>query len=191
MKRSILRYTIGILCSWLVVGACNPAAGAVTNLVSYGSFFFNPKVITIKVGDTIAWAKGAGTHTVLGTGSDPMCGGATLPCMHTFNIAGTYAYECTLPGHAANGMTGTVIVVSTTLAPARLTNAMRLANGQFQFTVLSTANHTNTIQTSTNLSNPTNWISLATTVPTTNVFTFTDTNASALRLRFYRVVEPP
>ena len=40
------------------------------------------------------------------------------------------------------------------------------------------------------LSSSTNWISLSTIIPSTNIFTFTDTNAGGLRLRFYRIVEP-
>jgi plastocyanin len=169
--------------------ACLPVRGATTN-VSYGSFFFNPKVVAIKVGDTVNWTGGTGTHTVDGTGADPICGGAALPCSHTFNTAGNFAYICTLPGHATAGMTGLVMVASAPPAPARLTNAMRLPNGQFQFTVVTTTNRTNIIQGSTNLAVATSWIGLSTNVPTTNTFTFTDTNAGPLRLRFYRVVEP-
>src|ERR1041384_7814638 len=81
------------------------AAGSTVTNVTYGSFFFSPKVVSIKVGDAVQW-NGAGSHTLLGTGSDPICGGASLPCSHTFNTAGTYTYQCTLPGHAAAGMTG-------------------------------------------------------------------------------------
>jgi len=190
--RVFLRLSKFVFLSASLAGsACFHAGAAVTHIVTYGSFFFNPKTITINVGDTVLWTNSSGTHTLLGTGSDPICSGAALPCGHTFNTPGTFAYECTVPGHAGLGMTGTVVVVSTTLAPARLTNAMRLPNGQFQFTIIGTANHTNTIQASTNLLNPTNWIALSTTVPATNTFTFTDSNAPALQLRFYRVVEPP
>src|SRR6266446_2338146 len=164
--------------------------GAVTN-VTYGSFFFSNSVVVINVGDTVVWTNGLGSHTVLGTGSDPICGGAFLPCAHTFNTAGTYLYECTQLGHAAAGMTGVVNVASASVAAALLTNAMRLANGQFRFTIISTANRANTIQASTNVSSSTNWISLSTMTPSTSTFTFTDTNAGGMTLRFYRVVEPP
>jgi plastocyanin len=167
--------------------------GAATTNVSYGSFFFNPKVVSIKVGDTVNWTGSAG-HTLLGTGSDPICGGGSLPCSHTFNTAGNFAYECTVPGHAGAGMTGLVVVASAVLPPplpATLTNAMRLSNGQFRFTVVTTTNRTNIIQASTNLTGPTSWVGINTNVPTTSTFTFTDSNAPALKLRFYRVVEPP
>src|SRR5437763_11920435 len=126
------------------LGTFLPNAAAISTNITYGSFFFVPRVVSINAGDTVVWTNGFGSHTVLGTGSDPICGGAFLPCSHTFNTPGTYVYECTVFGHAAQGMTGLVNVASAPLTPAVLTNAMRLANGQFQFTVISTANRTNT-----------------------------------------------
>jgi len=179
---------------YLILSCALPivAAGSTVTNVSYGAFFFNPKVVKITVGDTVQWS-GAGSHTLLGTGADTICGGTALPCMHTFNTAGTYAYHCTVLGHAAAGMTGMVIVASANLppTPASLTNATRLPNGQFRFTVLGTANRTNIVQASTDLSNPGGWTSLSTLVPATNSFTFTDTNAGGMQLRFYRVANPP
>ncbi len=192
-----IRFSVSDLRSSVLLGlACLASlrTSAATTNVSYGSFFFSPKVVAIKVGDTVNWTGGSGTHTVAGTGSDPICGGATLPCSHTFNTAGNFAYQCTLPGHAGAGMTGLVMVASAPPpppTPATLTNAMRLSNGQFRFTVITTTNRTNIIQASTNLLGSTNWIGINTNVPTTNTFSFTDTNAPGLRLRFYRVVEPP
>ena len=137
-------------------------AGAVTTNVSYGSFFFSPKVVKINVGDTVCWCSGGAGHTLRGTGSDPICSGASLPCSHTFNSAGNFAYECTVSGHAALGMTGLVMVVKPPPSPALLTNMMRLPNGQFQFKIVTTANHTNIVQASTNLSFASNWISINT-----------------------------
>src|SRR5437773_1591152 len=49
---------------------------AITTNVTYGSFFFVPRVVSINAGDTVVWTNGFGSHTVLGTGSDPICGGA-------------------------------------------------------------------------------------------------------------------
>jgi plastocyanin len=173
----------------LISAGSRPALAATTN-VSYGSYYFSPSVVQINVGDTVTWTNGLGSHTVQGTGSDPMCGGAYLPCSHTFNTPGTYPYECRLLYHASYGMTGTIIVVAPPPVPALLTNAMWLTNGHFSFTIISTANRTNILQASTNLSDPTNWISLSIMLPSTNTFIFTDTNAGGLPLRFYRVVEP-
>jgi plastocyanin len=109
------------LCRAIAVGvlaAClffltNPAPAAIIN-VSYGDFFFDPAVVTINVGDTINWSTNTGgdTHTLLGTGADPICGGNLLPCSYTFDTAGTFPYECTIPGHAEAGMTGVIIVMN-------------------------------------------------------------------------------
>src|SRR5438034_785284 len=105
--------------SYLVALAVVLAAGlnvrAATNQVGFGSFFFNPKNITINVGDTVLWksSPGGGDHTVTGTGSDPICGNASLlTCSHKFDTPGTFPYQCILPGHAAAGMTGTITAVS-------------------------------------------------------------------------------
>ena len=180
-----------LLLSLWFLGTYLPSPAAIITNVTYGSFFFVPRVVSINAGDTVVWTNGFGSHTVLGTGSDPICGGASLPCSHTFSTPGTYVYECTVLGHAAQGMTGVVNVAAAPLTPAVLTNAMRLANGQFQFTIISTANRANTIQASTNVSTSTNWISLSTITPGNSTFTFTDTNAAGMALRFYRVVESP
>jgi len=179
-------------CLFLFPFMVSATAPAATTNVTYASFSFTPKTVQIKVGDTVSWV-GSGFHTLLGTGADPICGGAQLPCGHTFNTPGTYTYQCTVAGHAAAGMTGVVIVASVPVppTPALLTNLTRLTNGQFRFTVITTANHTNIIQGSTNVARATNWVSLSTNFPTTNTFVFTDTNNAGLRLRFYRVVEPP
>ena len=141
---------------------CAATAPAATTNVTYGSFFFSPSVVTIRAGDTVTWSGGLGSHTVAGTGSDPICGGAFLPCMHTFNVPGTFTYQCNLLGHAAAGMTGAVVVVGVTITPAVLTNVTRLPNGDFRFTVKSTANQTNVIQASTNLT-ANNWVPISTT----------------------------
>ena len=180
-----------LLLSLWFLGTYLPSPAAIITNVTYGSFFFVPRVVSINAGDTVVSTNGFGSHTVLGTGSDPICGGAFLPCSHTFSTPGTYFYECTVVGHAAQGMTGVVNVASAPLTPAVLTNAMRLANGQFQFTIISTANRANTIQASTDISASTNWISLSTITPDKSTFTFTDSNATGMALRFYRVVESP
>ena len=93
---------------------------AVTNTVSFGSFFYNPNNLTINVGDTVVWESGStfASHTITGTGADPICGSGTVAsCSHTFDVPGSYPYECILPGHAAFGMTGMVVVVSTSNLP--------------------------------------------------------------------------
>jgi len=183
-----MRCTLALLLGLITAQSTNAA----TTNVSFGSFFFNPSVVTIQVGDTITWNNLGGTHTVTGTGADPICGpGLVNPsCSHTFLVAGSYPYVCAVPGHASSGMTGLVNVVSAPVVPATLTNPLALPDGNFQFTVLSTANRTNIVQASTNTAEVSTWSPIATIVPATNQFLFTDSNANTLPLRFYRVVQP-
>jgi hypothetical protein len=59
-------------------------------------------------------------------------------------------------------------------------------NGSFVFTVnYAVADTTNYVQVNTNLSSGA-WQTIATIVPTTNSFTFTDSNAGKSQQRFYR-----
>ena len=175
--------------------ACWPVAAA-TQTVHFGYPYYQPNDLTIHPGDTVEWVHDPDgfSHTVTGTGSEPLCGVGTVPvsCSHTFADTGTFPYKCIIDGHAAAGMTGVVRVVSmpVTAVAAVLTNAVALANGNFQFTVQSTANVTNLIQATTNVASATNWVLVGTITPTNRVFTFTDTNASQFGLRLYRVVEP-
>src|SRR5439155_9146378 len=94
---------------------------AATHTVTFGSFFFNPNSLTINAGDTVVWTGSA--HTVTGTGSDPICGNATVSgsCSRTFTTPGTYPYICILDSHAALGMTGTVIVQTSANTPPSVT----------------------------------------------------------------------
>ena len=174
-------------------GAAESARSATTNVL-FGDFFFNPSVLTINAGDTVVWTNTSfSQHTVSGTGTDPICGGGTVGsgCSHTFNVPGTYPYQCNVIGHAGAGMTGVVHVVSAPVppSPAVLTNMTILSNGFSQFEVISTAMHTNLVQASTNLA-VSNWTTISTVVPSTNFFIVTDSNAPGLQLRFYRVVQP-
>lgn len=166
------------------------AVFAATTNVSFGSFFFAPKSVTINVGDTVIWTNASfAFHTVTGTGADPVCGPGSVPvsCSHTFTQPGTFPYVCTVFGHAAAGMTGVVIVVQAPITPATLSSPMRLPDGPFAFTVTTSANRTNVVETSTNFSN---WIAIGTNVPTSNSFNFTDTNGGSFSRRFYRVSQP-
>lgn len=166
------------------------SASAATNYVAYGNFYFHPSNLTIHVGDTVIWTNaGSGSHTVTGlTTGEPLCGGSAVnACTNTFNIAGTFLYQCNF--HYFLGMTGVVNVVGAPLSPGILTNGY-WTNGNFVFKVLSPANQTNIVQAATNLAGSANWVPLDTNVPAGNTFTFTDTNATQFRHRFYRVVAP-
>lgn len=195
MQPSSVSRKVLLLASALLFVLFRYAVVAATTNVSFGAFFFNPRIVTISEGDTIVWTLAPGQiadHTVTGTGSDAICGPGIIGngCQHTFPTAGAFPYRCATFGHAGAGMTGLVQVVRAAVpAPALLTNLVRLPDGQFRFTVRTTANHTNIIQASTNPV-PSNWLPIGTVVPGTSSFVFTDSNAPGFRLRFYRVVEP-
>src|SRR6266404_2257773 len=99
-----------LLVAAAMVGAAEKI-GAATNHVAFGNFSFNPKSLTINVGDTVVWSNQGGSHSVTGTGSDPICGNSIgiATCTHTFATAGTFPYVC-IP-HQGIGMTGVVVVV--------------------------------------------------------------------------------
>src|SRR5258708_5241143 len=90
------------------------AALAATTNVSFGFYFFSPNNLTINVGDTVIWNAVPGSqnqHTVTGTNAEVLCmGSAVTTCTHTFMNPGTFGYECIVPGHAAAGMVGRVVV---------------------------------------------------------------------------------
>ena len=89
--------------------ACH-CAYATTFNVTFGSFFFSPNNLTINVGDTVTWTGQAG-HTVTGTNAETLCGSSSVTtCTHTFMNPGTFGYECIVPGHAAAGMVGRLVV---------------------------------------------------------------------------------
>ena len=167
------------------------SAAAVTNYVAFGNFYFNPKVLTNHVGDTVIWTNAGGFHTVTGgSTNEPLCGctsGTIQAFTNTFTIPGIFPYYCYY--HRSLGMTGEVVVVGAPPVPGLLTNGY-WTNGDFVFSVLGTANQTNVVQAAANLAGASNWVSLDTNVPATNVFIFTDTNAARFPRRFYRVVEP-
>ncbi len=175
-------------------GMMGVSAQAATTNVLFDSLYFAPNAITIHEGDMVMWTNVGffSAHTVTGTGSDAICGSGPVPstCSHTFNAAGAYPYICAFPGHAAAGMTGVVYVVKATLPVPRLAASAPLINGQFQFTVTGAGTQTNQVQATTNILGGTNWTTLATFVPTNSTYSFTDSNAPAFKLRFYRVVEP-
>jgi hypothetical protein len=72
--------------------------------------------------------------------------------------------------------------------PASFFNSIsRATNGTVTLLIANTTNLLLTLQTSTNL---TDWTTLATPTPTVSPYTFTDTNASAEAVRFYRAFYP-
>ena len=110
-----------------------PTPAATTNVV-FQNFTFNPATVTIQVGDTVVWTNAGGVHTVTGLGAEAFCGPAAIPvsCSTTFMTAGTYPYQCNF--HQAQGMVGSVIVVS-----ASGTNGPPATNDLV--TIISPTNH--------------------------------------------------
>lgn len=186
LKTSLLAAAIGLAGAHGILAA--------TKTVTFDAFYFNPSTVNIKAGDTVIWSNaGVGSHTVTGTGADPICGSGSVGtgCSHTFTTPGNYPYVCAVPGHTSFGMTGLVVVTAAPppATPALLTNMTVLPNGLSQFDVFSTAQRTNLVQATTNLASS-NWTTISTVVPATTNFTVTDSNAPAFQLRFYRVVQP-
>jgi hypothetical protein len=62
--------------------------------------------------------------------------------------------------------------------------------GGFTFTVQANAAQTMLIQATTNMADPTAWVTIATNPPGSSVFSFTDTNSAQYPVRFYRTVAP-
>ncbi|MDB4682461.1 T9SS type A sorting domain-containing protein [Crocinitomicaceae bacterium] len=100
---------------------------AVAHVVNAGSFYYSPSALTITAGDTVYWVNDGGTHnvnfatnTVTGDPYNNPESFVSSPTgdielySHVFNTAGTYQYDCSVGSHAANGMTGTIIVLENT-----------------------------------------------------------------------------
>ena len=97
---------------------------AVAHVVNAGSFYYSPSALTITAGDTVYWVNDGGTHNVnFATNTvtgDPYNNPESFVSSPTgdielysyvFNTAGTYQYDCSVGSHAANGMSGTIIVL--------------------------------------------------------------------------------
>ena len=98
-------------------------------LVQSFSFAYDPDIITINIGETVAWINTQGYHDVNGeinsiTGENfnnpedfylpPISGSSsnnTCIGYYTFTIPGTYYYDCSIGSHAMNGMTGIINVI--------------------------------------------------------------------------------
>ncbi len=95
--------------------------------VEVGGFYYSPQELNINIGDTVNWINVGGNHNVnfdinslTGTSfgnpiylvnqSLPVSGVGFMGSI-VFNEAGTFNYDCSVGYHAANGQTGTVVVV--------------------------------------------------------------------------------
>ncbi len=98
----------------------------ITHTVFAGNFYYDPPNITINIGEQIRWINDGGLHDVNGeintvtnlpfnnpevfNSSSTSIVGAEI-YKHTFNTPGFYNYDCSVGGHAINGMVGTITVL--------------------------------------------------------------------------------
>ncbi|MAZ30458.1 MAG: hypothetical protein CMP57_00005, partial [Flavobacteriales bacterium] len=105
-------------------------AQTVHNVVVGPGFTYTPETLSITVGDIVTWTSQGGTHDVnfasnsitgdsFGNPSEvtslPIQGAGEMGSI-TFDVAGSYYYDCSVGQHAANGMVGSVTV---TVEPER------------------------------------------------------------------------
>lgn len=151
---------------------------------------FAPATLTINAGDAVTWVNqdDVDTHTSYSSPasaelwqSPDLAFGETYS--RTFNNAGTFPYR-DRDWYPA-GMTGTITVNN--VVPPTLSSPTRPNNSRFQFTISGTAGKTYIIECSGNL---TNWSAIATNIAPSNVFNYTNSNATNLT-QFYRVKQAP
>ena len=120
--------------------------------VEASSFMYAPMSLTIEQGQSVAFVNNQGLHDVNGvtntiTGEpfnnptefslNAISGDAEGACMGivTFDVAGTYNYDCSIGNHAEQGMVGTIIV-----NPAPVTTTIwDIVEGSPDHTYLETA----------------------------------------------------
>ena len=125
----LLFTSLSCLVTTISFAQINPCEIDDATVVQSFSFAYDPNILTINVGETVAWINTQGYHDVngdinsitgetfnnpvnfylppiSGSSSDPTCIG-----YYTFTIPGTYNYDCSIGSHAANGMIGTINVI--------------------------------------------------------------------------------
>jgi len=114
-----------ILLSLLTILLTQFTISQTNHTINAGSFYFSPSSLTINQGDIVTWINDGGLHDVNGAinsiTDEPFNNpesfdspstsevGAVI-YTHTFNIAGTYNYDCSVGLHAQNGMVGQITV---------------------------------------------------------------------------------
>ena len=95
-------------------------------------------------------------------------------------------------GGNVSGFAPGIYAVNPVPAAARLGSGAPAANGGFQLTASEGGSVLQSvlIQATTNPADPGSWVQIGSLLPTTNPFTFTDTNAAQYPMRFYRLVAP-
>lgn len=120
----IIAFLIGILSS------CENESEDSNNInadytVFTGNYYYDPQNLTINVGQTVRWVNDGGHHDVNGEinslnnepfnnpevfNSDATSEVGAVIFTYTFQTPGVYNYDCSVGGHALNGMTGIVTV---------------------------------------------------------------------------------
>lgn len=107
---------IALLALFALLPVAWAAPRAATQNVTIKDNLFDPKTITVNVGDTVMWMdQGQNEHTVTADNGSFESGdlkvGEKTSFSFTFAKAGTFAYHCKYHGGAGGkGMSGTVVV---------------------------------------------------------------------------------
>tara|TARA_Y100001933_G_C18724331_1_gene448853 strand:+ start:180 stop:569 length:390 start_codon:yes stop_codon:yes gene_type:complete len=120
----IITFLIGILSSCENDTVNNNNVNA-DYTVFAGNYYYDPQNLTINVGQTVRWVNDGGHHDVNGEinslnnepfnnpevfNSDITSEVGAVIFTYTFQTPGVYNYDCSVGGHALNGMTGIVTV---------------------------------------------------------------------------------
>jgi plastocyanin len=119
MKKTVLLCILGLF-GMAALAAPVQAAEHTVRMISKGdkgSFYFEPKKLTIKSGDTVTWVNMQDdTHNVMAESVPKTSEAFSSPDLkakgdkwsYTFKTSGTYRYHC--HPHEQMGMAGTIIV---------------------------------------------------------------------------------
>ena len=114
-----------ILLSLLTILITQFTISQTSHTINAGSFYYSPSSLTINQGDVVTWINDGGLHDVNGTinsitnepfnNPEPFDSPTTnevgaVIYTHTFDVAGTYNYDCSVGLHAQNGMVGQITV---------------------------------------------------------------------------------
>ena len=102
----------------------------ISHTIYTGGYYYAPSLLTIDVGDSVIWINDGGNHDVNGNISSingqPYNNPETFDSPATnvvgavifaykFTVSGTYNYDCSVYGHASQGMVGVIIVQEDTI----------------------------------------------------------------------------
>jgi plastocyanin len=131
VKMSFKAATAVVVTALLCVSFTHRSSAATTNvIVGFGGDNFSPKIVSISLNDSVIWSWNAAFHSTTsgtnGTHGDDngvpsglwdsgVMTTTNILFTNTFTSAGTFSYYCSV--HFSFGMTGEVLVASSTLPP--------------------------------------------------------------------------